>query len=264
MHKLDRQKKILALLHQQEVVTVEEICTRLASSAATVRRDLNDLDASNQLLRVHGGATGLPRKLGGADFETNLSKHKPEKTEIARHAASLCHPGDSIILNGGTTTWHMCEFLRGKPLQLLTNSLPVATTLQSSACQVFLTGGEVYADQHIVLGDYLSGDTGSASARQFFASRIFMGSHAITRHGLMESDTRLIQAERMLIDQAEELILLADSSKFTGRGLLQLCPLERVSMLITDSGISEPTYDLMSRARVKVIVVEAMQEVLLE
>ncbi len=256
MHKLERQKQILTLLEQKEVVTVDEICMNLTSSPATVRRDLNDLDRHNLLVRVHGGAASVSRKLGNSDFETKLTYNLQQKKAIAEYAANMCQHGDSIILNGGTTTWLMCEWLHNKSLQLLTNSLPIATTLQNAShCQIFLTGGEVYADQHIVLGDDLPNST-----RQFYASKMFAGAHAISQHGLMESDSRLIRAERMLISQADELIVLADSSKFTGEGSLRLCPLNTVSTLITDDGLPPMMKKYLADTDIKLIIIEPPRE----
>ncbi len=256
MHKLERHKQILTLLKEKEVVTVDEICMNLTSSPATVRRDLNDLDRNNLLVRVHGGAASVSRKLGNSDFETKLTRNLQQKKAIAKYAANLCQHGDSIILNGGTTTWLMCEWLHNKSLQLLTNSLPIATTLESAPhCRILLTGGEVYADQHIVLGDYLPGNR-----RQFFASKMFAGAHAISQHGLMESDSRLIQAERRLISQADELIVLADSSKFRNEGSLQLCPLANVSTLITDNGISPGMKEYLENTEIRLLITEPVQE----
>jgi DeoR family ulaG and ulaABCDEF operon transcriptional repressor len=266
MLKLDRQRQILALLQRQEIVSVDEFCDSLQSSPATVRRDLNDLGRNNLLTRIHGGAASLSRKLGNSDFDTNLTFNNAQKKAIAEHAATLCLHGDSIIINGGTTTWLMCDSLQSKSLQILTNSLPIATTLQAAPhCQIFLTGGEVYADQHIVLGDYQYSTDGlpandSTGMRQFYAKKMFAGANAITQHGLMESDTRLIQAEKQLMNQAEELIVLADSSKFSNEGLLQLCPLQNITRLITDDGIPHSALSLLSEASVEVTIVEVQKE----
>ncbi len=249
MHRLERQRKILELLKARNVVTVEQACQYLSSSPATIRRDLNELEKNHLLRRVHGGATRLSPRLASSNFETRLALQVQQKTAIARYAASLCNPGDSIILNGGTTTWHMCEFLRSASLQLLTNSLPIASTLQSCPdIQVFLTGGEVYSDQHIVLG-------GEQPGAQFYASKMFMSAHAITDNGLMESDTRLIRAEQALVQQAEELIVLADSSKFGNTGSLQLCPLNRINLLVTDEDIHPRIRDRLEQAGVSIHIV---------
>jgi len=251
VHKIDRHREILKLLQLKEVVTVDEICEHIDSSRATTRRDLSALESLNKLIRVHGGATRLPKTLGSGNFEHNLKRNQQSKIAIARTAAALCNTGDSIIINGGTTTWHMCDFINLQKLQVLTNSLPIATSLQNGgSCQVFVTGGEVYADQHIVLGDY-------ATALPFYADKMFMGAHAIARHGLMESDSRLIQAEKALIEQAQELIVLADSSKFSNKGLLQLCPLNRISKIVTDTNVSDQILDMLAQAGIEVIRAEA-------
>lgn len=90
--------------------------------------------------------------------------------------------------------------------------------------------------------------------RNFYAKRMFMGAQGIGSVGLMEADPMLIQAEQKLIGQSDELVVLADSSKFANRSSLVLCPLERVNTMITDEYISDKSAAILEAAGVKLIV----------
>ena len=122
--------------------------------------------------------------------------------------------------------------------------------LRHSRNQIFLPGGEVYRTQNIVLSPYEQDTT----INHFYASKLFMGAYAIRQQGLIEADPLLIKAEQKLIKQAEELIVLVDSSKFSAFGSLIFCPLEQIDILITDAGIQPKTQDMLENAGIKVLI----------
>ena len=113
-----------------------------------------------------------------------------------------------------------------------------------------LSGGIIYREQNIILSPFDNDVT-----RNFYAKRMFMGAQGIGPLGLMEQDPLLVQAEEKLIGQAEELIVLVDSSKFANRSSLILCPLERIDIIITDDGIDDRTAAMLESADVRLIVV---------
>lgn len=120
---------------------------------------------------------------------------------------------------------------------------------------VVIPGGTVYREQNVILSPF-----GGVVASHFYAKRMFIGCQGLGAHGLMEADPMVVQSELALINQAEDLILLADSSKFEGRSSLILCSLDRISMVITDSGIREEDRAMLEKAGVGLTVVDAGQE----
>ena len=121
-------------------------------------------------------------------------------------------------------------------MQVFTNSFPIAEhLLKHSKNTIMLPGGAIYREQNIILSPFDNDVT-----RNFYARRMFMGAQGIGPLGLMEADPLLIQAEQKLIGQADELVVLVDSSKFDNRSSLVLCPLDRIDTLITDDGIIGP------------------------
>ena len=256
MHELERQKIILSAAQEKQVATVAELVELTGSSEATIRRDIAALHMANKLRRVRGGAEALlpptHSPLAGRPFSVNETMHVVEKRAIAREAAALCHDGDDVIINGGTTTYQMVHLLTNKRMQIFTNSFPIAEhLLQHSKNQLTLPGGTLYREQNIILSPFENDVT-----RNFCASRMFMGAHSIGRLGLMESDPLVIQSEQKLMGQADELVVLADASKFNRRSSLLICSLDRIDVLITDSRIDDASVNMLESAGVKVIVAE--------
>ena len=254
MHELERQKIILSAVQDKAVATVTELVELTASSEATIRRDIASLHISKKLRRVRGGAEALlpptHSSLAGRPFSVNESLHIVQKQAIAREAVSLCNDGDDIIINGGTTTYQMVHLLSNRRMQIFTNSFPLAEhLLKHSKNQLTLPGGSIYREQNIILSPYENDVT-----QNFCASRMFMGAHSVGRLGLMESDPLVIQSEQKLLKQADELVVLADASKFERRSSLLICSLEHIDVLITDDRISETSVKMLEEANVTVIV----------
>lgn len=261
MHERRRWQHILGLLGRQPVATVAEIATLTGSSPATARRDIARLAERGLVTRVHGGAEARPEAaadqqalaLAAEPFQASRSLHQDRKRAIAAAAAALCADGDSIIINGGTTTFGMVEFIADRQMQILTNSFPLAEALmRSGGNRILLPGGQVYREQGLILSPY-----DDDSLRHHFASIMFMGAQGIVPLGLMEGDPLLIRAEQKLLDRAERLVVLVDSSKFRSRGGLILCPLQRIHTIITDDGIDPAALAMCRDAGVTVQVVPA-------
>jgi DeoR family ulaG and ulaABCDEF operon transcriptional repressor len=254
MHEIERHRIILGEVTDRPVVTVAQLVELTGASEATVRRDIGALHVAGRVRRVRGGAEALhpPQTVGiaGRPFSVNEGVNVDKKRAIARAAVDLCEDGESIIINGGTTTFQMVHHLARRRMQILTNSFPIAEhLLRNSKNTITLPGGAIYREQNIILSPFDNDVT-----RNFFAQRMFMGARGISPIGVMEGDPLLIQAEQKLIDQAEELVLLVDSSKFGSRSSLILCPLERVHTVITDDGVSTRDAKLVEQAGIRLIV----------
>jgi DeoR family ulaG and ulaABCDEF operon transcriptional repressor len=251
-----RRKRLLKLLAEHQTASVPQLVEWLSASPATVRRDISWLAARNLLTRTRGGAANLAQKkrnmtLTSETFEHNIQCFADRKRAIARHAAGMCEEGETIVINGGTTTFMMADFLVDKHLKILTNSFLMAERLLlSSENEVILPGGKVYREQNVILSPFDNDIT-----QHHYAAKMFMSVYGLSLLGLMEADPLLIQAEKRLIGQAEELIVLADSSKFAKKAGLILCGLDRVSCVITDTYASDAAVQLLEQSGVKVVTV---------
>ncbi len=261
MHAQERWKLILAALSDEKVTSVDYLTDTLGVSSATIRRDLAELHSRGQLYRVRGGvmtingalqrSSGRSALTGQSTFDAHEIENIEAKKAIGAYAAKLCNVGEPLIIDGGTTTYLFATALPDKHFQILTTSLPILQyLLERPEVQILMPGGEVFREQSVILSPYEEG-----ILSHFSANKLFVGAQQITDAGIMQSDPLLVQSERRLIDHAKDVIVLADSSKFSTNASLTVCSLARISMLITDSGISDANKNLLVDAGVEVVVV---------
>jgi DeoR family ulaG and ulaABCDEF operon transcriptional repressor len=254
MHEKERHRIIVSAVQEKPVVTVTELVELTDSSEATIRRDIAALHVQKKVRRVRGGAEALhpPQFVGlaGRPFSVNETINSRQKQAIAREAVGLCDDGDAIIINGGTTTFQMVHFMAAHRLQVMTNSFAIAEHLvKHSKNSVTIPGGAIYREQSLILSPF-DNDT----IRNFYARRMFIGAQGVGPLGIMESDALVIQSEQKLMHQADELVVMVDSSKFHRRSSLILCSLDRVSTIITDDGISQEAVRMIEDAGVSLVV----------
>lgn len=255
MHSAEREQLILSIIEERGFIGFQELDQRVAASPATLRRDLDRLAGAGRIVRVRGGAR-LPESkadephLTGVPFHENIDRHPFEKAAVGRAAAALCSPGEAVIIDGGSTTLQMCPHLADLGLQVLTTSLHIVSALLPQPnTRVTIPGGTVFREQNIVLSAFEED-----GASRFRASKMFLGAAAVGRHGVMQADMLLIQAERRLLKRADEIILLVDSSKFEAPAGHVLCELEEISTLVTDDRLPDACAQYVERAGVRLVV----------
>jgi DeoR family ulaG and ulaABCDEF operon transcriptional repressor len=260
MHVHDRWRRILDVLTPEKVTLIEDLSDKLSVSPATVRRDLNELDRLGRIRRVRGGALPVggaaaedlrsPRLQGQVAFSETEISNAEAKRAIGRRAIDFCSPGQSIIIDGGSTTFMMASQLPNDPYHVLTTSIPILNCLlPKSNVRLTLPGGELFREQGIVLNPYED-----EILQNFSASVIFMGAQAITARGLMQTDPLLVQTERRLIERANRIVVLADSSKIDASASLAVCPLSRIDVLVTDGGLTEQARSFLDTAQIEVVI----------
>ncbi|WP_447931550.1 DeoR/GlpR family DNA-binding transcription regulator [Sphingopyxis fribergensis] len=260
MHAAEREKMILDSLGESGFVSFRDLESRVAASPATIRRDLDRLEEAGVITRVRGGAkrvgtasraTAAPEEgLSGIPFHENIGRNRSAKEAIGRAAAQLCIPGEGVMIDGGSTTLQMCPHLDGLALQVLTNSLHIVSALLPQATtRILVPSGQVFREQNIVLS--AAGDDGMP---RFHAPKLFMGAASMGPAGLMQADVILVAAERRLIERADEIIVLVDSSKFSGPSGNVVCSLDEIDVVVTDSAIEPRHVAMMEAAGIRVII----------
>ena len=261
MHANERDDIILGVIAAKGFVSFRELEGKLDGSPATIRRDLERLAGEGKLVRLRGGAKGVgdaegnalasTLHLAGAPFHENIGRNRGAKAAIGKAAAALCLPGEGVMIDGGSTTLQMCPHLAGLNLQVLTNSLHIVSALINQAgTRVLVPSGAVFPEQSIILSVF-----GEDGMPRFHAPKLFMGAAAIGSQGLMQADVVLVAAERRLIDRADEIIVLADASKFEAASGNVVCGLEEIDVIITDDQVSSEARAMVERAGVKLIIV---------
>jgi DeoR family ulaG and ulaABCDEF operon transcriptional repressor len=256
MHAAERERLIVEAMSPTGFISYRELEGLLTASPATIRRDLTRLEHEGRIVRVHGGAklpseAEEPPRLAGTPFNTAITQNLAAKQAIGRAAAALVQPGEGIMIDGGTTTLQMCPHLAGLNCQVLTNSLHIVNALlPQDGTRILLPSGALFREQNIILAP-----AGEDSMPRFHAPKLFMGAAAVGPQGIMQADVILVSAERRLIDRAEEVILLIDSSKFTPQSGAIVCGLDEVDMVITDA-VPDHMAEVLHRAGVRVVLAQ--------
>lgn len=245
-----RRDEILQAIEQHGFVSLHELVTRLGASESTVRRDLEYLDGIGQIRRTRGGAAYTGESI--TPFEERFQRASREKQTIAKVVADLIQPGETILLDGGTTTLEVARELVGKALQVVTNSLPIANLLaQQPNIELILIGGYVYPKTGVALGPLAE-----SALREVHVPRVIMGTGGITEKGLFNSNTLLVECERLMLEAAKEVWVVADSSKFGKSALAHLCELSKVTRMIVDAGLSDSWREIIRGVGIELTIAE--------
>ena len=230
-----RRDQLLEMVRSRGFASLDELASALDVSESTVRRDLDQLEESGTAKRTHGGVfyTGPSPKL--AHFDQRQSTHWEKKKQIAQAAADLISDGETVLLDGGSTTYELAQLLVGRPLQVVTNSLPVANLFISSAeTDLVVVGGYVHQRTGVSLGPYARRMLSELNVR-----RAVISVAGISDRGLFNSNLLLVETEQAMMSAAEDVIVVADSTKFGHQSLAHLCDLDAIDALVVDNEITE-------------------------
>jgi DeoR/GlpR family transcriptional regulator of sugar metabolism len=242
-----RHDRIAQTLRREGVVAVGTLAERLGVSQATVRRDLVELERRGRLTRVHGGAVAS----ADADepFADVAEVRAGAKDAIAEVAAGLVEDGDTVVLDIGTTAHRLARQFAGRRITVITNSLAVYEELRDDhAVELVLLGGVLRRSYRSVVG-FLTED----ALRQLHADRAFLGTSGVRADGQVLDTTAIeVPAKRAMIAASDQVVLLADESKFPGRGMARVCGPEDLDVLVTDARADAPTPSVLREAGVEV------------
>ncbi|UBX50380.1 HTH-type transcriptional regulator UlaR [Providencia alcalifaciens] len=229
MNETQRHHEILSLLKENQIINVSFITKHFNISPATARRDIAKLDEQGKLKKIRNGAERIEEKrLRWSPLNINSTDHYEEKSQIAMKAAELCQPGDSAVINCGSTAFLLGQQLCGKGVQIVTNYFPLASYLiEEEHEDVVLIGGQYNRTQGIFLNPALSTLMGYAGNWMFTSGK------GLTETGLYKTDMLTAVAEQQMLDRIDKLVVVVDSSKVGSRTGMLFCPAEKIDYLIT-------------------------------
>ncbi|MDG2470418.1 MAG: DeoR/GlpR family DNA-binding transcription regulator [Pirellulaceae bacterium] len=230
-----RRQQLLEIVRSKGFASTQELFRELEASESTIRRDLEHFETLGEVKRTHGGVfyTGSEPKL--PHFERNQSQNNQIKQGIANLAATLVEDGDTILLDGGSTTFELAQKLAGRPLQVVTNSLPVSNLFMANyEADLVVLGGNVHLRTGTTIGPYANQMLSELNCRLAFLS--VAGIH---QDGFYNSNFLLVETEKAMMKAADEVVIVADSTKFGKKSLARLCELSSVHRLVVDSGITD-------------------------
>ena len=249
----ERRTQLLEMVRQRGFASLPELAEQLHVSESTVRRDLDHLEEVGTAKRTHGGVfyTGPSPKL--PHFDERQPAQWDKKQAIARRAVELIEDGDTLLLDGGSTTYEVARLLVGRPLQIVTNSLPVANLFASNANHdLVIVGGYVYPRTGVSLGPYANEMLERINVR-----RTVLSVSGLTERGFFNNNLLLVEAERAMMQAADEVIVVADSSKFGRQSLVHLCALDKVDYLVVDDDLTHEWRAKVEAAGIKLLIATA-------
>ncbi|MGP0068812.1 MAG: DeoR/GlpR family DNA-binding transcription regulator [Isosphaeraceae bacterium] len=245
-----RRRRLLELITRQGYATLDELVRGLKVSESTIRRDLEALDLSGSVKRTHGGAVYAGEVRSMPAFDERTGTAVAEKRAIGQAAADLLEDGDTVLLDGGTTTLEVARALIGRRVQVVTNSLPIAQLLASSQqTDLILIGGYVYPRTGVALGPLAIATMQSIRVRT-----AILGAGGIVAEGIYNSNLLLVETERQMMSCGQDVMIVADHTKFGRLALARLCGLEEIGSIVVDSGLAEEHRAVLDAAGVAIHV----------
>ena len=236
MLKRERLQHINEKVNMLGIVTVNEIIEDLNVSDMTVRRDLDELEKSGKLLRIHGGAQSLTYSL---DQELSHSEKSTvqmkEKKQIAQHAATLIKDGETIFLGPGTTIELLANFLKGRKIRVITNSYPVFEILVNyEEIDIILSGGEYRSNTGAFVGSIAN-----SILNKLKFTKSFISCNGVHNEDISTYSTEEGEAQEIALNNSRDKFLLVDNKKFNRDDFYVYYNLHDFNAIITDSNINE-------------------------
>jgi DeoR/GlpR family transcriptional regulator of sugar metabolism len=250
----ERYDRILKLVETQHTVSVSQLCEILNVSEMTVRRDLRLLSDKGLLKRVHGGAVAQQGRSYEPSYITRATQNMQQKEIIGRTAAELIEAGDSIALDVGTTTLELAKALVGTTdLTIITTSLHIANILSDAPnLRLILTGGIVRKGELSLVGHIAE-----QTCEGFRVDKAFIGIGGLhPDDGLTEYNLEDALVKRIMIKNAGQIIVVADSSKLGVTCFSWIAPLSAIDILVTDADAPEEILETLVDQGIEVIIAQ--------
>lgn len=247
-----RKKMILNKLVSEEKLYVPELAEVLNVSSETIRRDLNQLEKEGKLKKVYGGAILTNSDTLEPSFEQKTNINSTEKHSIAKIASSLIEDGDIIMVGNGTTTLEIVRYLTDKKnITLITHSEPVLhLAIEAFKGKVIFLGGEVDLHQQST-----HGPLAELTVKQIKANKAFISAGGISiNDGITDYDLNEARMSQLLMERSDELIVLADHTKFGETTFSHICELDQVSTIISDWNFPEEWKRILKEHHIRLLI----------
>lgn len=239
----------MSILAAKKRISIEEICETFNVSRDTARRDLVKLDEQGQIVRTRGGALQPTQHLLNT-YEDRKNTQAMSKHKIGLAAVNLIRDEEQILLDSSTTVQSMVEYWKSVHNRVVTNSVDIASLMVGKHhCEVHLLGGIIHPTQRFIYGAKTL-----ESLNQLHFQKLFLGACGVTKDGLSnpyEEESTLI---KNMINRAEQVIVLADSTKFHQQLFHHVCSLESIDMIITDQEPDQSFQELLVQLDIQIIV----------
>ena len=251
----ERRQQLSEVLARRGFADLSALAAELGVSESTVRRDLTQLEEEGVARRTHGGAVFVSDRFSALNYSAREMTAVAEKQAIGRMVASLIEDGETILLDGGTTTFQVAKNLLSRTLQVVTNSLPIANVL-SCAGNIELTfvGGYIYPRTGVALGPIVV-----QTLAPLHVNKAIISTAGVTEEGLFNANMLMVESEQRMMASADEVIVVADSSKFGHKALARICGWDQVDRVVTDDRLAPEWQERLRGAGAEVILAPAAE-----
>lgn len=233
---VERRDNIIQLIQKNGKVRVDDLSLQFSVSSVTIRNDLDFLEKKGICHRTHGGALIRKNVYEDPTLEEKQKRSKKEKESIGNKALDFINDGDSIILDSGTTTLEIAYRLNNKTnLTVMTNALNIGLKLLSfDGLNIMITGGTLRKESYSLVGP-----DAETSIKNYYFDKLFLGVDGLDiHHGLTTPNPMEAQLNRIMVARSQQVIAVSDSSKFERHSFSQICTIDAINTLITDTNIS--------------------------
>lgn len=246
-------KTVLDYIKLRKNVSTIDISKALDASESTIRRALTRLEDKKLIKRYHGGAYFVNESIDVDDVIFRREKNWDKKNKIALHASQVISDNATIILLGGTTVCAMCQYIKNKKLTIITNSLIVLEELKfEQDIKIVLLGG-AYNPKESEVGGALT----NYGMKHIRADFLFSGAMSFDeKQGATTEDLESVELYRSCIESSNQVYILADSSKFKGRGTAVTAYYDEINCLVTDSDIDKQIKDRLIEKGLNIAIVD--------
>ena len=250
--KLDKRKdKILEILKKNGTVRVTNLSKTLNVSEVTVRNYLTDMESKGLLTRVHGGAIFSYRPYYSMNLNQRLETNRQIKERIAKKAANLVKPNDTVMLNAGTTTLLAFRYLPyDYNLNIVTNSISIA--LEGSGnpnYNIVLIGGTINSKYQFTYGE-----DAIEILKKYHADKLILSVDGVDmKNGFSTYYAEETQVDKAMIEQSDSCIIVADNSKFGKNAFSKVYDLNVADYIVTDTDFDIADAKLMAKLGIKII-----------
>lgn len=248
-----RHKVILEQLKQDGYVKVQDLSKKLNVSEVTVRKDLKYLESKKMLYRNHGSASSLSSIISDKHIDIKEKLQIEEKKAIGIEARKLLEPNDKIIIASGTTLLSFANEINPETnLTVITSSVKVSLSLcYNPNIEIIQLGGIMRKNSVSVIGYYAENVLQSLSC-----NKLFLGVDGIDlEYGLTTSDMSEARINQQMIEAAQKVIVLTDSTKFEKRGFCKICDINRIHHIITDKNAPSNIIEMIRERDIEVTLV---------
>ena len=247
-----RRVEVLRLVADQGSVSVPDLAEKFGVSPDTIRRDLDALAENGAVLRTHGGAVRVSETDPITPVADRIVTQADAKLRIAERAAGLIESGETVMVNGGSTTLAFAKALpAGRSISLITNSVSILDQIDGAAfSNVYAIGGELFSLSRVMIGpvvfphsDRIQVDTAVIGVRAINAT-----------HGLATMHVPEATMISEMMRTARRRIIVSDATKFSQSAFARIAPLAEIDILVTNAAPPEPLGEALDKANVRVIL----------